>query len=177
MYLYWKALHIVFVITWFSGTFYIVRLFIYHTEAMDKNEPEQSILIPQYQLMQRRLWYIITWPGAILSLFFGCLMLYENLALLGQTWMQIKIGILILLFLYHFKNHHFFIQLQNNKRTLSSIQFRYWNELATFFLFSIVFLAVLKNTSDWIQGIIWISTLIAILITAVELYKKRRNIK
>jgi len=59
-YNYIKSLHLIFVITWFAGLFYIVRLFVYHAEAKLKTEPEQSILIKQYQLMQYRLWYIIT---------------------------------------------------------------------------------------------------------------------
>ena len=175
MYLYWKALHIIFVIIWFSGTFYIVRLFIYHTEAMDKSKLERSILIPQYQLMQRRLWYIITWPGAILSLIFGCLMLYQNPSLLTQTWMKIKIVFLIFLFIYHLKNHSFFIQLQNNRRTLSTAQFRYWNELATLFLFSIVSIAILKNVANWATVIIWVGVLAFLLVLGIKLYKKLRD--
>ena len=89
--------------------------------------------------------------------------------------MQIKIGLVILLFFYHLINHHFFIQLQNNKRTLTCVQFRYWNELATLFLFSITFLAVLKNIKHLAQGIIGMGVLIALLVIAIKLYKKRRN--
>ena len=71
---YWGyalALHIIFVVTWFAGLFYIVRLFIYHTEAEQKAEPEKSILQTQYKLMEKRLWYGITWPSMILTLIFG----------------------------------------------------------------------------------------------------------
>ena len=66
-----KALHLIFVITWFAGLFYIVRLFVYHAEAKQKEDVEQRILVKQYQLMQFRLWYIITWPSAILASFFA----------------------------------------------------------------------------------------------------------
>ena len=69
-YLYLKSLHIVFVVTWFAGLFYIVRLFIYHTEANDKPEPDRSILFKQFVHMERLLWYVITWPSAILTLIF-----------------------------------------------------------------------------------------------------------
>ena len=71
MYFYVKALHIIFVVTWFSGLFYIVRLFIYSAEAHLKPEPERTILLRQFGQMQHRLWYIITWPSAILTLVLG----------------------------------------------------------------------------------------------------------
>ncbi|MDR9488704.1 CopD family protein, partial [Salibacter sp.] len=69
--LYIKALHIIFVVTWFAGLFYIVRLFIYHTEAEQRSEPEKSILQSQFRLMEKRLWYGITWPSAVLTMIFG----------------------------------------------------------------------------------------------------------
>ena len=81
-YLYLKALHIIFVVCWFSGLFYIVRLFVYYAEAQLKPEIEKEILSKQYQLMTNRLWFIITFPAAILSTLFGIWMLIENPALL-----------------------------------------------------------------------------------------------
>src|SRR5579863_7148349 len=77
MYLYIKALHIIFIVTWFSGLFYIVRLFIYNTEANEKSEPEKSILQKQFSIMIRRLWLGITWPSAILTLILGPTVLYR----------------------------------------------------------------------------------------------------
>ena len=74
-YNYIKALHIIFVVNWFAGLFYMPRLFIYTAEANDKMEPEKSILIAQFKIMQRKLWYIITWPAAIITLIFGVLLL------------------------------------------------------------------------------------------------------
>ena len=71
MYLYIKALHIIFIVTWFSGLFYIVRLFIYNTEAKEKTEPEKSILQKQFSTMINRLWLGITWPSAVLTFIFG----------------------------------------------------------------------------------------------------------
>ena len=74
MFLYIKALHIIFIVTWFSGLFYIVRLFIYNTEAGQKAEPEKSILQRQFSIMIKRLWLGITWPSAVLTFFLvvGC---------------------------------------------------------------------------------------------------------
>ena len=71
MYLYPKALHIIFVVSWFAGLFYIIRLFIYHTEAEEKPESERKALQDQFKIMENRLWYIITWPAAILATVFG----------------------------------------------------------------------------------------------------------
>ncbi len=88
MYNYIKALHIVFIVTWFSGMFYIVRLFIYNTEAGDKGEPEQSILRKQFTIMIKRLWFGITWPSAIITLIFGPLMWWQLGVL--PDWLLIK---------------------------------------------------------------------------------------
>ena len=84
-FLYVKALHIIFVVTWFAGLFYIPRLFIYQTEAEDKLEPAKSILQTQYKLMTKRLWYIITWPSAILASIFGIWMFIQNPYYLSRT--------------------------------------------------------------------------------------------
>jgi len=70
-YFYLKALHIIFIVTWFAGLFYIVRLFIYHTEAQDEEEVARIILQKQYKIMSKRLWYGITWPSAILTAILG----------------------------------------------------------------------------------------------------------
>ena len=78
-YLYLKALHIIFVVTWFAGLFYIVRLFIYHTEALAKNEPERSILSDQLAIMTKKLWYIIAWPSAVITLIMGVSLLITTL--------------------------------------------------------------------------------------------------
>src|SRR5450432_2130765 len=99
MYLYIKALHIIFIVTWFSGLFYIVRLFIYNTEANAKPEPEKTILRQQFSIMIRRLWMAITMPSAIITLILGpwVLFLYGSI----ETWMWIKLCFVALLYLYH----------------------------------------------------------------------------
>ncbi|MGV3657580.1 MAG: CopD family protein, partial [Chitinophagaceae bacterium] len=89
MYLYTKALHIIFIVTWFSGLFYIVRLFIYNTEAAEKEEPEKSILQKQFSIMIKRLWLGITWPSAVLTLIFGPWM-WIQLDYLPQ-WLFVKL--------------------------------------------------------------------------------------
>ena len=96
-YQYIKALHLIFVITWFAGLFYIPRLFIYHIEATQKPEPEKSILANQLKLMTKRLWFIITWPSAILASLFAFLLLHLAPGWLSQDWMLVKLGFVVLL--------------------------------------------------------------------------------
>ncbi len=175
MYLYLKSLHLIFVITWFAGLFYMVRLFVYHTEAKDKTEPEQSILIKQYQLMQKRLWYIITYPSAILATVFAIVLLIMNPALLQMGWMHIKLFFVVLLWLYHLKCHQLFLQLQQNITKYSSGFYRVWNEVATLILFSVIFLVILKNSFNWIFGIIGLFGLSILLMLGIKFYKKIRE--
>ena len=112
MYLYLKALHIIFVVCWFAGLFYIVRLFVYYAEAQLKSDIEKEILSNQYQIMTSRLWYIITFPAAVLATIFGVWMLVENPALLQMPWMHVKLLFVVLLWLYHFKCQQFVKQIK-----------------------------------------------------------------
>src|ERR1700710_79290 len=100
MYLYIKALHIIFIVTWFSGMFYIVRLFIYNTEAGNRPEPEKTILRDQFNIMIRRLWFGITWPSAVLTLILGISVWSMMGALPG--WLMVKLAFVLGLYLYHF---------------------------------------------------------------------------
>lgn len=174
-YNYIKALHLIFVITWFAGLFYIVRLFVYHAEAKEKPEPEKSILIKQYQLMQYRLWYIITWPSAILASIFAFWLLYLIPAWLEQDWMIVKLGFVVLLYAYHIKCHLIFKQLQQNEVKNSSNFFRLWNEGATLILFAVVFLVILKSAINWIYGVIGIFVFSIMIMIGFKLYKRIRE--
>lgn len=174
-YNYIKALHLIFVVTWFAGLFYIVRLFVYHAEAKQKPEPEQSILIKQYQLMEYRLWYIITWPSAILASLFAFWLLWLIPEWLYMDWMIVKLVFVFLLFLYHYKCHLIFLQLQKNEVKNSSNFFRLWNEGATIILFAVIFLVILKNAINWIFGVIGIILFSVLLMLGYQFYKKLRE--
>ncbi len=174
-FLYLKSLHIIFVITWFAGLFYIVRLFIYHAEAEKKPSPEKEILQNQYKIMSKRLWYIITWPSAILASFFAFWMLFKNPAFLQMKWMMIKLSFVLLLYVYHGTCHKIFKELQNDIVKYSSMKLRIWNEVATIILFSIVFLVVLKNAINWIWGVVGIVLFSFLLMFGIKLYKKIRT--
>lgn len=174
-YNYIKALHLIFVITWFAGLFYIPRLFIYHIEASEKPSPEKEILTKQLKIMTKRLWHIITWPSAILALFFAVWLLILMPVLLQQPWMQIKLGFVALLVLYHLKNHQIVKQLQKDEIKYTSNAMRMWNEGATLMLFAIVFLVILRNTLGWVFGVLGILGLVLLLMLGIKLYKRFRD--
>jgi putative membrane protein len=174
---YIKALHIIFIVTWFAGLFYIVRLFIYQTEALEKPEPEKSILHKQLSLMAQRLWYIIAWPSAVLTLFFGSWMVISLPAMLELPFMQIKLSFVALLYGYHFMSHKLFKELQNGKARYTSTQLRIYNEAATIILISVVFIIVLKNELNWIKGTVGFVLVTVALMLSIRWYKKIRQRK
>ncbi|MCG2460908.1 CopD family protein [Flavobacteriaceae bacterium F89] len=174
-YNYIKALHLIFVITWFAGLFYIPRLFIYHIEASQKPSPAKEILTRQLQLMTKRLWYIITWPSAVLAVLFASWLLVLMPSWLSQPWMHIKLVFVLLLILYHLKTHQIFRQLQRDEVKHTSRFMRIWNEGATLILFAIVFLAILKSTFNWIFGVVGIVVLGVLLMLGIKLYKRTRD--
>ena len=174
-YNYIKALHLIFVITWFAGLFYIPRLFIYHIEADGKSSPEREILTKQFKLMTKRLWFIITWPSAILATIFAIWLLLLFPAWLQQPWMHVKLGFVVLLIAYHLKNHQMFAQLQRDEIKYTSKFMRIWNEGATLILFAIVFLVILKNAFNWIFGVVGIIVLGILLMLGIRLYKRIRD--
>src|SRR6201996_2133950 len=161
MYNYIKALHITFIVTWFSGLFYMVRLFIYHTEAAEKSEPVKSILLAQFRVMIRRLWMGITWPSAILTLIFGPWMMI----LMGSvpTWLAVKLCFVIGLYGYHFSLQAIYRQQMKGIFRYTSQQLRIWNEVATIFLVAIVMLAVVKQNMSWAWGLLGLVLFVIIL--------------
>lgn len=174
-YNYIKSLHLIFVITWFAGLFYMPRLFIYHIEAMQKGSPDREILAEQLKLMARRLWYIITWPSAVLATIFALLLLYIIPSWLAQDWMMIKLFFVGLLFLYHLKTHRIFKAFQEDDIQYSSLFMRVWNEGATLLLFAIVFLVILKSSFHWIFGLLSLVGLAVLLMLGIKLYQKVRK--
>jgi protoporphyrinogen IX oxidase len=175
MYNYIKALHITFIVTWFSGLFYMVRLFIYNTEAAEKPEPEKGILQRQLQLMIRRLWMGITWPSAILTAIFGPWMWI----LMGSlpTWLMIKLCFVLGLYLYHFSLQVIYNEQAKGIFRFSSTQLRIWNEVATIFLVAIVMLAVVKQNMSWAWGLLGLVLFVILLMSAIKIYKIIRTRK
>ena len=174
-YNYIKSLHLIFVVTWFAGLFYEPRLFIYHIEASKKSTPAKEILEKQLKIMARRLWYIITWPSAILATIFAIWLLVLMPQWLYQSWMLIKTGFILLLYAYHLKTHQMFLELQRDEIRYSSNFMRIWNEGATLFLFAIVFLAIVKSSIHWVFMVLGTLGLIVFLMLAIKLYKRLRE--
>lgn len=180
MYPYLKALHIIFVVTWFAGLFYMPRLFIYATEAGSKGEMEQKILREQFAVMMKRLWYGITWPSAILTLLLGTTVLFTGgwdavvFAPEGR-WLLLKLIFVLFLYAYHWSLHRIFLQESKGIFKYSSRELRLWNEVATIFLFAIVTLVVVKQSMSLVWGLLGLISLILLLISGIRIYRLLRK--
>lgn len=178
--LYIKALHIIFIVTWFAGMFYIPRLFIYNTEAQERPEAERKVLQEQFGIMMRRLWFGITWPSAILTALFGpwllfrmgyATMLFDD----SMRWLLIKLIFVAGLYAYHFSLHRIFKQQSAGIFRYSSQQLRIWNEVATIFLVAVVLLVVVKQGMSLVWGLGGLVAFIVLLMSAIKVYKRLRK--
>jgi protoporphyrinogen IX oxidase len=172
MYFYVKALHIIFIVTWFSGMFYIVRLFIYNAEAGERPEAEKKVLREQFAIMIRRLWMGITWPSAVLTLVFGTWMALLWGSLPG--WLWIKICLVAGLYAYHLSLHRIYREQSHGIFKYSSNQLRIWNEVATIFLVAIVMLVSVKQELSLLWGLLGLAGFIVLLMSAIRIYKAVR---
>ncbi len=179
MYPYLKALHIVFVVTWFAGLFYMPRLVIYIIEASEKAATEKKVLQDQLKIMLKRLWLGITWPSAIITLIFGIVVtinggwhkiIFEKEGL----WFLLKLILVVLLYGYHFSLQYFYKKSMHDEYPYTAQQVRYWNEVPTILLIAIVLLVVVKQLISFFWALIGIFTLLLVLFTAIKLYKKYR---
>lgn len=170
-----KALHIIFVVSWFAGLFYIVRLFIYHTEAQQKEEVERTILSNQFIEMEKKLWWIITTPAMILTVLFGTWMLIGNPEFLKMPWMHLKLGFVALLLVYHFVCQKIMNDLKKGVFNWKSNGLRIWNEVATLALVAIVFLVEMQGGMNWIKGTIGFFAVAIGLMIGIKIYKRLRK--
>lgn len=175
VYLYAKAIHIIFVICWMAGLFYMPRLFIYHTEAKDKSKEAYTVLHKQFSIMENRLWWVITTPAMYITVFSALVMLYINPSLLNMGWMHVKLLFVAAMIAYHFISQRMMFNLRDEKSTLSSSKLRMWNEVSTVLLFSIVFTVVLKSALNWIYGVVGLIALAIVLMILIKAYKKYRT--
>lgn len=173
-----KALHIIFVVSWFAGLFYIVRLFIYHTEAQERDEVAKEILSNQYQIMEKKLWWIITTPAMILTIVFGTWMICLNPDYyLHAGWMHIKLTFVVLLLVYHFVCQKIMKDLRNGVFNWKSNGLRMWNEVATLALVAIVFLVETGPSGNltWIEGTVGFFGVAIGLMIGIKIYKRLRK--
>ncbi len=174
--LYLKSLHIIFIVTWFAGLFYIVRLFIYNREAQDKPEPERGILQQQFGLMIKRLWFGITWPSAVLTLILGPWVMYEfGYFNYVPGWLWTKLGFVGGLLAYHLSLHAIYTQQSKGIFRHTSQQLRLWNEVATVFLIAIVMLVVVRQNISLVYGLLGLVLFVILLMSAIRIYKNIRQ--
>lgn len=180
MYFYLKALHIIFIVTWFAGMFYLPRLFIYNTEAQQNPIPEvKEAMTRQFTVMMKRLWYGITLPSGLLTLILGLTIMHlgnwdRNLFNETGHWLLIKLIFVVLLYGYFYTLYKLLKQQSKGIFKYSSDQLRMYNEIATVFLFAIVFLATVKSAISLLYGMGGLILLIIVLMLAIKIYKKAR---
>jgi putative membrane protein len=173
---YWfKAFHLIGVVVWFAGLFYIVRLFVYHAEAYQQPEPAQTILKKQYELMEKRLYNIITTPGAIVTVTMAIGLISTEPEILKSGWLHIKLGLVAVLLAYHHYCGRIMKQLAKDECKWSGQQFRALNEAPTLLLVVIVMLAVFKDNLPLDLTTWLIVALVISMVAAIQLYAKKRK--
>lgn len=176
-----KAVHIIFMVSYFAGIFYLVRLFVYYKDTDDFEETKRNILREQYVFMARRLWNIITVPAGIIMLGTGLTLIFLNDGLLKTPWFHLKLTFLLGLAMYHYWCWKKVLQikkLEGNVLPIKNIKLRQANEIATFLLFLVVFTVILKSSiiEYWWQLIVGFFVLVLLIMTTVKLVNKRKQL-
>ena len=174
-----KAVHIIFMVSYFVGIFYLVRLFVYYKDTDEFEETKRNILREQYVFMARRLWNIITVPAGIIMLGTGLTLIFLNDGLLKTPWFHLKLTFLLGLAMYHYWCWKKVLQikkLEGNVLPIKNIKLRQANEIATFLLFLVVFTVILKSSiiEYWWQLIVGFFVLVLLIMTTVKLVNKRK---
>ncbi|MGP0127808.1 MAG: protoporphyrinogen oxidase HemJ [cyanobacterium endosymbiont of Rhopalodia musculus] len=176
MYFWFKAFHLIGIVVWFAGLFYLVRLFVYHAEASQQPEPAQTILKTQYEIMEKRLYKIITTPGMIVTVTMAIGLIFTNPEILKLRWLHIKLAFVALLLAYHFFCGWIMKQLEKEKCQWTSQQFRAFNEAPTILLVIIVLLAVFKKNLPLDLTTFLVFTLIIATTASIQFYAKKRRL-
>jgi len=146
--LWFKAFHLIFMVTWFAGLFYLPRLFVYHTMA------EDSISIERFKIMERKLYFGIMTPGAIFTLLFGILIINTNPHFyMQQPWLHIKLGLIALLLIYHIYLAKCLFAFKQDRNQHGHVFYRLINEVPVLFLAAIILLAVIKPFGTLVHSI------------------------
>ena len=173
---YWfKAFHLIGIVVWFAGLFYLVRLFVYHAEAQQEPEPARGILTKQYELMEKRLYGIITTPGMIVTVAMAIGLISTEPEILKSTWLHIKLAFVLLLIGYHHFCKRIMKQLAAGECKWTGQQFRALNEAPTIFLVLIVLLAVFKNSLPLDLTTWLVAALVITMVASIQLYAKKRR--
>ena len=174
-----KAVHIIFMVSYFAGIFYLVRLFVYYKDTDEFEETKRNILREQYVFMARRLWNIITVPAGIIMLGTGLTLIFLNDGLMKTPWFHLKLTFLLGLAMYHYWCWKKVLQikkLEGNVLPIKNIKLRQANEIATFLLFLVVFTVILTSSiiEYWWQLIVGFFVLVLLIMTTVKLVNKRK---
>ncbi|UJF29218.1 CopD family protein [Kaistella sp. 97-N-M2] len=175
-----KAIHLIFMVSYFAGIFYLVRLFVYYKDTDEFEEVKKKVLREQYVFMARRLWNIITVPAGIIMLVSGLTMIFLNFGLMKTPWFHLKLTFLVGLALYHYWCWKRVLQLKSldgDAMPLKNLKLRQANEIATFILFLVIFTVILKSLviEYWWQLITGFVVLVVLIMGTVKLVNKRKS--
>ncbi|MGG6297657.1 protoporphyrinogen oxidase HemJ [Leptolyngbya sp. AN02str] len=176
-YLWFKAFHIVGIVAWFAGLFYLPRLFVYHAEAYEQPEPARTILKNQYQIMEKRLYSIIMTPAMLLTIAMAIGLVTTEPEVLKQPWLHAKLAIVVVLIGYHHYCKRLMKKLAADECKMTGQQFRWFNEIPTILFIVVVMLAIFKNnlpTSATAWGIVGMVIAFA---AAIQLYARKRRLE
>jgi protoporphyrinogen IX oxidase len=174
IYFWFKAFHLIGIVVWFAGLFYLVRLFVYHVEASQQPEPAQTILKTQYEIMEKRLYKIITTPGMVMTVTMAIGLIFTKPDILKLGWLHIKLVFVALLLAYHFLCGWIMKQLEKGECQWTGQQFRAFNEVPTILLVIIILLAVFQKNLPLDLTTLLVVTLIITITVSIQLYTKKR---
>ncbi|HEX5631741.1 MAG TPA: protoporphyrinogen oxidase HemJ [Gemmatimonadales bacterium] len=173
-YLWLKAFHLIGVVSWFAALFYIVRLFVYHAEALDAEEPRRGILTAQYAIMERRLYNMIQQPAMWITVVTAALMLVIQPSFLREAWMIVKLVLVGLLVWLHYASGRMIKGFLAGTVHRSGEWFRWANEGPTFLLVGCTILAVFKSQIPW-GGLGWAMVgLLVVIVGGIKWYARYR---
>lgn len=176
MYLILKVFHIFGFVAWFAGLFFLVRMFVYHTESFDFENPKRDILRKEYEQIEGRVYKIICRPAMILTWLcgIGLVITYGWDWFKASYWLHFKLALVIALTIYHEYCQKLIDQLKSGPTVFSSFQFRLWNELPSILLLAIVLLAVYKNSLDFLKAAAGVILFGIVIFAIAKAYRNRR---
>lgn len=172
---FFKMVHIIGFVSWFAGLFYLLRMFVYYADASAKPEPDRSILMREYGLMQNRVYKIICNPAMMITWTFGIFMIVANPDYMHQGWFHIKLTLLLLLTVFHVYCKKFKNRQQAGNNEMHSFKIRLLNEVPTIFLVVIVSLAVYRDNINYLYLLIGLLLFTGAIYYGALRYKKKRE--
>jgi protoporphyrinogen IX oxidase len=176
-YLWFKSFHILGFVAWFAGLFYLPRLFIYHIEAEERQEPVRSALQEEYSRIEKLLYKLIMMPAMIFTIAMAIGIIFTEPDVLKQTWLHAKLVFVLLLIAFHFYCGRLIRQLETKTCSINSLQMRRINEIPTIVLSLIVLLAIFKNSLP-MSITAWGTVItVSIFVVIIQLYARKRRLQ